>query len=191
MHQAEAGISQSRLELRLCGDPDPRWPSSPADDPDRRVQPQVPCHPVARRINAIGVIETLADAMLMNGIPTNIRSDNGPEMVAKVLREWLTTLAPVTFILNPDSFGRMATVSPSMASFGTNCSTEKSSTASRRQRWSLNNGATTTTPNNRTPPSVTDHRHPSQSRPNPSPSTRRQTCNSLSLRLVQNIRQAS
>ena len=42
---------------------------------------------VARRINAIGVIEALADAMLFEGTPTYIRSDNGPEMVAKVLRE--------------------------------------------------------------------------------------------------------
>jgi hypothetical protein len=39
---------------------------------------------VARRINSIGVIETLADVMLFEGIPTYIRSDNGPEMVTKV-----------------------------------------------------------------------------------------------------------
>ena len=45
---------------------------------------------VDRRINAIGVIETLADAMLFEGVPAFIRSDNGPEMVAKVLRHWLS-----------------------------------------------------------------------------------------------------
>jgi putative transposase len=33
---------------------------------------------VASRINAIGVIETLADVMLFEGIPAYIRSDNGP-----------------------------------------------------------------------------------------------------------------
>jgi transposase InsO family protein len=50
---------------------------------------------VARRINAIGVIETLADAMLFDGIPVHIRSDSGPEeMVAKVLRQWLSGLGP-------------------------------------------------------------------------------------------------
>ena len=42
---------------------------------------------VARRINAIGVIETLADAMLFEGVPAFIRSDNAPEMVAKILRK--------------------------------------------------------------------------------------------------------
>jgi len=58
---------------------------------------------MARRINAIGVIETLADAMLMNGIPAHIRSDNGPEMVAKVLREWLTTLGTRNLYIEPGS----------------------------------------------------------------------------------------
>jgi putative transposase len=47
---------------------------------------------VARRINALDVIETLADVMLFEGIPAYIRSDNGPEMVAKVLRQWLKGL---------------------------------------------------------------------------------------------------
>ena len=58
---------------------------------------------VARRINAIGVIETLADAMLFEGIPTYIRSDNGPEMVAKVLREWLTGLGTRNLYIEPGS----------------------------------------------------------------------------------------
>ena len=43
----------------------------------------MPSIKVARRIKAIGVIETLADVMLFEGLPTYIRSDNGPEMVAR------------------------------------------------------------------------------------------------------------
>ena len=58
---------------------------------------------VARRINAIGVIETLADTMLFEGLPTYIRSDNGPEMVAKVLREWLTGLGTRNLYIEPGS----------------------------------------------------------------------------------------
>ena len=58
---------------------------------------------VARRINAIGVIETLADTMLFDGLPTYIRSDNGPEMVAKVLREWLTGLGTRNLYIEPGS----------------------------------------------------------------------------------------
>ena len=41
---------------------------------------------VARRLGSFEVIETLADVMLWRGIPEHIRSDNGPEFVAKELR---------------------------------------------------------------------------------------------------------
>jgi len=58
---------------------------------------------VARRINAIGVIETLADTMLFEGIPAFIRSDNGPEMVAKVLRQWLSGLGAKSLHVEPGS----------------------------------------------------------------------------------------
>jgi putative transposase len=44
---------------------------------------------VARRLGSYEVIETLADVMLWRGIPENVRSDNGPEFVAKELRKWL------------------------------------------------------------------------------------------------------
>lgn len=33
---------------------------------------------VARRINGMGVIEAMADAMIVHGVPEHIRSDNGP-----------------------------------------------------------------------------------------------------------------
>ena len=43
----------------------------------------------ARRIGSIQVIEQLAHAMILYGIPQYIRSDNGPEFIAKELRCWL------------------------------------------------------------------------------------------------------
>ena len=58
---------------------------------------------VARRINALDVIETLADVMLFEGIPAYIRSDNGPEMVAKVLRQWLKGLGSKSLYIEPGS----------------------------------------------------------------------------------------
>ncbi len=58
---------------------------------------------VARRINALDVIETLADVMLFEGIPAYIRSDNGPEMVAKVLRQWLMGLGTKSLYIEPGS----------------------------------------------------------------------------------------
>ncbi|MBT8610193.1 transposase, partial [Polynucleobacter paneuropaeus] len=44
----------------------------------------------ARRIGSIQVIEQLANAMITHGIPEHIRSDNGPEFIAKELRSWLS-----------------------------------------------------------------------------------------------------
>jgi hypothetical protein len=35
------------------------------------------------------VIGAVADVMVMKGVPEHIRSDNGPEFVAKDLRKWL------------------------------------------------------------------------------------------------------
>ena len=58
---------------------------------------------VARRINAIGVIEALTDAMLVNGSLVHIRSDNGPEMVAEVLRERLTGLGTMNLSIESGS----------------------------------------------------------------------------------------
>jgi putative transposase len=58
---------------------------------------------VARRTNSYGVIEALADAMLHRGIPEHIRSDNGPEMTAKVVRDWLQRIGSKTLFIAPGS----------------------------------------------------------------------------------------
>jgi len=58
---------------------------------------------VARRINSFGVIETLADAMLSHGVPEHIRSDNGPEMTAKIVRDWLGKIGSKTLFIAPGS----------------------------------------------------------------------------------------
>ena len=58
---------------------------------------------VARRINSLGVLETMADAMLARGIPEHIRSDNGPEMTAKIVRSWLANVGAKTLYIEPGS----------------------------------------------------------------------------------------
>lgn len=58
---------------------------------------------VARRINSLGVIETLADVMLVRGVPEYLRSDNGPEMIAKILRHWLAQVGAKTLYIEPGS----------------------------------------------------------------------------------------
>jgi putative transposase len=58
---------------------------------------------VRRRINSTNVIDVLADAMIEHGIPEYIRSDNGPEFVAEVLRKWLASTGSATLYIEPGS----------------------------------------------------------------------------------------
>ena len=55
----------------------------------------------ARRIRSVQVIEQLANAMSDNGIPEYIRSDNGPEFIAKDLRSWLCNIGVKTAYIEP------------------------------------------------------------------------------------------
>ena len=54
---------------------------------------------VERKFSSEEVIETLADVFMRRGVPEYIRSDNGPEFIAKLLREWLTRLQVQTLYI--------------------------------------------------------------------------------------------
>jgi putative transposase len=58
---------------------------------------------VARRINGLGVLETMANIMIARGVPEHIRSDNGAEMTAKVVRSWLANVGAKTLYIEPGS----------------------------------------------------------------------------------------
>ena len=58
---------------------------------------------VARRIRARDAIDVFADLMEIHGIPEHIRSDNGPDMVAKRLRQWLARLGTKAVTIAPGS----------------------------------------------------------------------------------------
>ena len=49
------------------------------------------------------VIEALADVMVRKGVPQHLRSDNGPELVAKDLRQWLVNTGAKTLYIEPGS----------------------------------------------------------------------------------------
>src|SRR3984957_11420301 len=44
---------------------------------------------VSRRLKSIDVIDVLSDLFILRGVPGHIRSDNGPEFVAKAVQEWI------------------------------------------------------------------------------------------------------
>lgn len=56
-----------------------------------------------RRWTSATVIEALADVMVARGVPEHLRSDNGPEFVAKDLRQWLINTGAKTLYIEPGS----------------------------------------------------------------------------------------
>jgi transposase InsO family protein len=51
---------------------------------------------VARKLKATEAIDVLCDLFILRGVPAHIRSDNGPEFVAAVLREWIAAVGAKT-----------------------------------------------------------------------------------------------
>ena len=58
---------------------------------------------VERKLNSGDVLERLAELFVHRGTPKYIRSDNGPEFVAKRLRKWLSDLQVNTLFIEPGS----------------------------------------------------------------------------------------
>ncbi len=58
---------------------------------------------VDRHISSQDVIEQLYELFLLRGVPEHIRSDNGPEFTAKMVRDWLGELGVKTLFIEPGS----------------------------------------------------------------------------------------
>jgi transposase InsO family protein len=51
---------------------------------------------VSRRLKSFDVIDALSDLFILRGVPGHIRSDNGPEFVAKAVQEWIAAVGART-----------------------------------------------------------------------------------------------
>lgn len=58
---------------------------------------------VERSIDSLKVIDTLNWLFLIRAVPGYIRSDNGPELIAKVLKDWLGATGCKTIYIEPGS----------------------------------------------------------------------------------------
>lgn len=56
-----------------------------------------------RGITSEDVIDTLAELFATRGVPRHIRSDNGPEFIAKALRRWLGQVSVEALYIEPGS----------------------------------------------------------------------------------------
>jgi putative transposase len=58
---------------------------------------------VSRKLEAADVIDVLSDLFILRGIPDHIRSDNGPEVIAKAVQEWIAAVGAKTAYISPGS----------------------------------------------------------------------------------------
>jgi transposase InsO family protein len=58
---------------------------------------------VARKLKATDVIDVLSDLFILRGVPAHIRSDNGPEFVAKGVQDWIRAVGAKTAYIEPGS----------------------------------------------------------------------------------------
>jgi putative transposase len=58
---------------------------------------------VARQMKSIDVLQVLADLFVEHGAPVYIRSDNGPEFTAELIRRWLARVDVGTLFIAPGS----------------------------------------------------------------------------------------
>jgi putative transposase len=58
---------------------------------------------VARKLNSVDVIDVLSDLFILRGVPGHVRSDNGPEFVAKAVRAWIAAVGAKAAYIEPGS----------------------------------------------------------------------------------------
>ena len=58
---------------------------------------------IERKLKSIDVIDVLSDLFILRGVPEHIRSDNGPEFVAKAVQNWIGAVGAKTAYITPGS----------------------------------------------------------------------------------------
>jgi putative transposase len=91
------------MELRLRECTNPRWPQCTILNLiDEHTRECLMVH-AERRWSSAGVIVALAEVMVLKRVPEHLRSDNGPEFVAKDLRKWLAKTGAKTLYIEAGS----------------------------------------------------------------------------------------
>ena len=58
---------------------------------------------IERKLKSIDVIDVLSDLFITRGVPEHVRSDNGPEFVAKAVQDWIAAVGAKTAYIEPGS----------------------------------------------------------------------------------------
>ena len=55
------------------------------------------------KLNLTAVIDVLWDLFIQRGVPGHMRSDNGPEFIAKAVQDWIAAVGAKTAYIEPGS----------------------------------------------------------------------------------------
>ena len=58
---------------------------------------------IDRKLNSTDVIDVLTDLFILRGTPEHVRSDNGPEFIARAVQEWIAAVGARTAYIAPGS----------------------------------------------------------------------------------------
>jgi len=58
---------------------------------------------VKRKLNSTDVVDALTDLFILRGVPSFIRSDDGPEFIAEIVRNWIAAVGAKTAYIEPGS----------------------------------------------------------------------------------------
>jgi putative transposase len=58
---------------------------------------------IDRKLNSTSVVDALTDLFILRGVPDHIRSGNGPEFIARAVREWIVAVGAKTAFIEPGS----------------------------------------------------------------------------------------
>src|SRR5471032_3559169 len=58
---------------------------------------------IDRKLKSIDVIDVLSDLFVLRGVPGHVRSDNGPEFIAKALQDWIAAVGAKATYITPGS----------------------------------------------------------------------------------------
>ena len=58
---------------------------------------------VKRKLNSTDAVDALTDLFILRGVPSFIRSDNGPEFIAEIVCNWIAAVGATTAYIEPGS----------------------------------------------------------------------------------------
>ncbi|MBD3847282.1 IS3 family transposase [Bosea sp. SSUT16] len=58
---------------------------------------------IDRKLSSTDVIDVLSDLFVLRGVPGHVRSDNGPEFIARAVRDWIAAVGAGTAFIEPGS----------------------------------------------------------------------------------------